>query len=172
MRTLFALVLAGTLLVSGCGTETDDATAPDPQPSSSTPSSSDPSASDQADLTVDGKDPVVNLDNARSLWESNGPDDYRWTVERICYCPPQKVSITVADGQGTSPKQAAGHGSEKIVVMEDLFDLVAQEIKQADKVTVTYDPETGAVRKFEADRIRAAADDEIGYVVRKLEPAG
>lgn len=168
MRTLLALSLAGALLLSGCGSATDDSPTADASGSSS-PSGS-PSA-ESAPPSPDGKDPAATLQRARDLWQSNGPSNYTWTVERICYCPPQRVHATVSDGEAEAVKGASGPGLKQIAVMEDLFDLIEKEIRQADKVTASYDPETGAVQKFESDRLRGAADDEIGYVVKQLKPA-
>lgn len=167
MRTLLSLVLSGTLLLAACGSTTDDdgSTADEREPTT-TPS-----------LSVDGTEPAVNLENARTLWEQAGIEDYAWTVQRICYCPPLTADITVkGDAVGSvspvGPGRAQADPDLAVNTMEELFAFIAEELKAADEVSATYDPETGAVQKVDVDRLKGAADDEMGYVVKKFRPQG
>src|SRR5699024_837049 len=109
MRTFVALVLTCFLLLAGCGGEAGDSTGgasgcPAPSPAASSEAAESPSQS----LTVDGRDPRENLANARRMWEQNGPDRYRWTVQRMCFCPVLHLRITVEDGAATDITSLAG----------------------------------------------------------------
>ena len=86
------------------------------------------------------------LDEARGLWENDGPRDYQMEIRDVCFCPPTLWIETVVNGEVTSHES----GEEVFFdpgprTMEDLFDAV-QEVIDAGYATleVNYDETTGA----------------------------
>jgi hypothetical protein len=119
-------------------------------------------------------DEVARLAAARARWEAAGIDSYAWSFTRICFCPPLTAEVQVEGGEAVSEDIDVDFGDAgelDFTTMEELFDFIADEIRQSDEVTVDYDSDTGQVRSFDADRITRAVDDELGYQVQSLVPA-
>ena len=163
MRLLLGLVLAAGLLV-GC--------------SSSGGGDGDSSGSGTGTASLpaieEGADERARLDAARARWDAAAIDDYTWSFRRICFCPPLRAEVRVAGGEAVPGSVAVESGRAAdldFTTMDELFAVVETEIDQSDEVTVEYDPATGQVRGFEADRIAEAVDDELSYVVERFLPA-
>lgn len=123
-----------------------------------------PAAGDEAD----------RLEAARARWEAAAIDDYTWSFTRVCFCPPLSAEVRVEGGRAVPESIEVEFGEVEdldFATMEELFDFIGHEIDHSDEVTVEYDPDTGQVRSFDADRITTAVDDELGYQVERLVPA-
>lgn len=149
-----ALTLA---VLAGCGDQagTEQGTTEDIAPSS----------------TTTPPTPTARLQQARDTWAVDGPTDYHWRYQRLCFCPPLRPRIEVRSGRAVSAVNRADrddHQVPEIATMEDLFDLVERALADADKVKVTYDEQTGAVRRLEVDAIKNAVDDEYSYSVHDV----
>lgn len=119
-------------------------------------------------------DEMDQLDAARVRWEAAGIDSYTWSFTRVCFCPPLTAEVRVEGGEAVDRSIDVEFGEVADVdftTMEELFDFVEHEIDDSDEVTVDYDPETGQVISFDADRITEAVDDELGYRVQSFVPA-
>ncbi len=110
--------------------------------------------------------------SARQNWELTAPRDYRFVLDRRCYCAgPNRVRIQVRDGE--------------IVAVEDLdtgkvltdpaslrqyptIDKILEQIDRAmmrhpDSLTITYDRHLGYPARVYIDYSYRMADDEIDY---------
>ncbi len=161
MRLLAAIVFA-TVLAVGC-TSTDDG---------------EQGGSTSTLPEIDGAgDETARLDAARARWEAAGIDDYTWSFARLCFCPQLTAEVTVEAGEAVRESiedydQFPAEPAElQFRTMEELFDVIEREIDESDEVMVEYDPETGQVARFDADRITEAVDDELGYQVESFVPA-
>ena len=160
MRLLAGIVVAITLIAGGCASGHGDEGA---SGGSTTLPEIDPKG-----------DQVARLEAARERWAAAGIEDYRWTFTRLCFCPPLSADIRVEGGEAdrSSIEIEFGYPDDlDFTTMEELFDFIEDEIARSDEVTVDYDPVTGQVRGFDADRITTAVDDELGYDVTSLVPA-
>ena len=105
---------------------------------------------------------------------------YRFQLVISCFCPFQEVmpvtvevqngsilSLTDVNGQPLDEQFRATF--EEAATVEGLFSLAAEALKDADKVTVTYDPNLGIPVSIDIDWIELAIDDEISYHVRGFE---
>ncbi|KRF17140.1 hypothetical protein ASG90_07400 [Nocardioides sp. Soil797] len=117
--------------------------------------------------------PESRLLDARQAWRNSGIASYQWRYERFCYCPEVKMAIEVVDGRAVGVQNAARGGDPSdptVKTMEDLFDAVEAALRDADEVHVTYDPQTGAVRRLSVDHVENAIDDEYSYLVKRVDP--
>lgn len=120
-------------------------------------------------------DPTVqtDLDTARDLWSSQGPDSYTIVTQSLCFCPQEQWSDTIVDGVVT----------EHIAVTDDvvfdpaarpmdaLFEAIQQIIDNGyASFDVSYDSDTGAVQQFFVDIDELMADEEYGVEVISVEP--
>lgn len=118
-------------------------------------------------------DETARLEAAQARWAGAGIEDYRWTFRRMCFCPPMTADVRVEGGEADRSSIAIefGHAEDlDFTTMEELYGVIADEIERSDEVTVDYDPVTGQVRSFTADRITTGVDDELGYDVLSLVP--
>lgn len=167
MKTSLIPLIAALVILSGCGTSTDTtATYRVDDPAGATSDTVTPGAA--APDT-----PESRLEVARNQWASLDMDHYRWRYQRICFCPGMTMDLEVEDGRVVTGKNVADGrqpNDSTIKTMDDLFDLVQSALRDSYTVNVTYDHETGAVRKLVVDHIKNAADDEYSYVVKHVEP--
>lgn len=167
MRRLALLVIA-LVIVAGCSSSDGGGSSASSSGRSSTTTLPEiESAGDEAD----------RLEAARTRWEAAGIDDYTWSFTRVCFCPQLTAEVTVEAGQAVrvsvdDDDQFPAESAElEFRTIEELFDVIEREIDESDEVTVDYDPETGRVLRFDADRITEAVDDELGYQVESFVPA-
>lgn len=139
----------------------------------------------QADVdAINGKKPandaLQQLEKNRKLWESQGIDDYSFTLQRSCFCrgdDRRPIHIQVRDGKVVAAK-FADTGEPLPPSMDyakktipDLFNEVAQAIKEkAARLEVSYDPTYGFPTSIFIDRSELIADEEIGYSVSNFQP--
>lgn len=109
---------------------------------------------------------------AREKWLGKKIRNYRFTVERYCFCVgPGKVKITVRNGKPARIHPRPWHGPRTVPGM---FRVIGQAIKRkAADLEVRYHPRLGFAKRVSIDYIAMAADDEIGYRIsafKRLKP--
>ena len=115
----------------------------------------------------------------RQRWAAQGPDDYRFTYTRTCFCMPQDrgpFEVTVRGGEvAAATYRGEGEPSDRALseyqTVEDLFALLAEAYdRDAARVDVTYDPATGQPTSFYIDYSEQIADEEDGFDVESVRP--
>lgn len=156
MRPLVLTLL--TLTAVGCRT-----TAAPPEPTPTPPAE------------AEGGGGPEHLERARARWAVAGPDDYRFTVGRICFCPPAlsgPFEVVVRDGRVASVTrdgQPVGPDAPALPTVEGMFDAVTEAYaSSADEVRVRYDERLGYPVEIYVDEDFQAADEETGYTVSAL----
>ncbi len=121
---------------------------------------------------------LVELEANRERWVDLGLTDYELTLLRGCFCPIESigpVTVRVRNGEIVSqtytetgmpvPEQHAVFFPN----VDGLFDIILESIESdADRMTVTYDSNTGAPAEIFIDSIEAAVDDELTITVVEL----
>lgn len=115
----------------------------------------------------------------RQRWQAQGPEDYRFTYTRQCFCPPQArgpFEVTVRDGKvETVTYKGEGEPMERPLseyqTVEDLFAVLADAYDRgAASVRASYDAETGQPTEFFIDYDEQIADEEVGFTVEPVRP--
>ena len=108
-------------------------------------------------------------------WAENGADDYRYRMQRSCFCPPEITTpgIVVVRGDAiTEVSRVDGFGSldpAPYLSVDGLFAVIQDAIDQgADEISVSWDPLLGYPTDIYVDSIIPAVDDEIAYSARDL----
>ena len=118
------------------------------------------------------------LEESRARWENLSMTSYEYVVARSCFCPPSflgpvRVRVedgvvtarTFVDGTDTGPDEPGSWFPS----VEGLFDLLAEAYERdAHRVEVTYDPETGVPLDVYIDYEEYIADEEQGFSVQSL----
>ena len=117
----------------------------------------------------------ADLDAARELWTAQGSDSYTIVTQSLCFCPNEQWSDTVVDGVVTEHMALADDvfSDPSARPMDVLFDFVQQAIDNGyASLTVSYDPDTGALQQFFVDVDEMMADEEYGVEVISVDPLG
>jgi len=160
IRSLLAAVLLVPL--AGCPAPvnvppTDGPVGPPPADASGTPAERSP-----------------ELDAARQRWEDAGLDAYRFTLQRICFCPSPDYTgpfeVAVRHGAiDTVRLDGAIVEDDRAVTVGDLFALLEEAYdREAERVDVAFDPVLGYPTSISIDYSSRMADEEIGYRVSAL----
>ncbi|EIJ36341.1 DUF6174 domain-containing protein [Thiothrix nivea] len=130
-------------------------------------------------------DAQSQLDANRKQWESQGIDDYSFTLQRSCFCRGdaiRPINIEVRDGSVTSARYAdtgelipddrqTNKQSIYNLSADGLFNLVDQAIKGgAAQVDVSYDKQYGIPTSIYIDQSKQIADEEMGYSITNFRP--
>ncbi len=117
----------------------------------------------------------VDLGMARQLWARQGSERYLYTVSRDCFCPyPGRFTVLVDRGSVTSAvsvDMGEAVPEEELRVfstIEELFDLIAQAIREADFWEASYNPDLGYPTLIVVDYDEKAVDDEFRYTITEL----
>lgn len=115
------------------------------------------------------------LEENRQKWESQGIDDYSFTLQRSCFCERdavRPVNIEVRNGEVTSATFAdtgeplPDRLAYNDLSVNDLFDTIEQAIaNNAAEVNVEYDAETGIPLSIGIDQLEFAVDDEVSFSI-------
>ena len=100
-----------------------------------------------------------------------GPADYAYTLRVVCYCVyTGPVRVTVTDGAVASAVALEEPGGvpqalvdEIALTLAELTALTARAEREADDVSVRFDPTYGFPTELSVDWIAEAADDEATY---------
>lgn len=138
----------------------------------------------QADVdAINGKRPnnaLQQLNANQKLWNSQGIDDYSFTLQRNCFCRGdalRPINIQVRDGKVTSAtfadtgKPVPPELDFNKLTINDLFKEIGQAIKgKAAQVDVSYDKTYGFPTSIYIDQSRQIADEEVGYTISNFRP--
>ena len=114
----------------------------------------------------------------RMRWTVLGPDDYGYTVQRICFCGAEAtgpVRVTVQDGVAVSRVYVESGEpvrdalEEFFPTVEGLFDFLLDAFeREAHRIEVMYDPDTGVPLDVFVDYVENVADEEVGFLVTEV----
>jgi hypothetical protein len=123
------------------------------------------------------------LQQNQEKWEGQNIDHYRFTVIVSCFCPFAGVSVTyeVLNGQvvtqsvQSSPDNPVDEAQvsdfyQPYNTIEKVFNYVEGATKEADEVTIEYDPTYGFPADIFVDWIELATDDEMYLTLSNFEP--
>ena len=107
-----------------------------------------------------------------------GPADYAFTLRVSCFCVfTGPIRVTVDDGAVVSAvalEDPEGVPQEVIdqtaLTLYELTELANRAAREADDVSVQYDPAYGFPTELSIDWIAEAADDEATYTATDFEP--
>jgi len=116
-------------------------------------------------------------------WQDANADHYRFELTVGCFCPFRSlmpVTVEVQNGEIVSMIDVNGETLSitdpmnefivKYATIERLFsELESDSVREADKLTVTYDPTYGYPAQIDIDFIERAMDDELHLTVSALE---
>jgi hypothetical protein len=114
------------------------------------------------------------IDRHERRWEQDGPKDYRYHVEVLCFCVgPRAFDVTVEDGRVTATDPVPRVDALSPPTIEELFDTARDAVRGgATKVQVEFDDRDGHITTLDIDEARGVADDEVAYTVRDFEATG
>lgn len=118
---------------------------------------------------------VGEVGRQRQMWEARRPEDYVFELERQCFCAEDArgpVRVTVQGSVAVS-RIYAGSGlavteafADLFPTVDGLFDVLEDALRRsADRVDVTWDPDSGAPSSFFIDYSVGIADEEVGFVI-------
>lgn len=121
---------------------------------------------------------VETLAENRNRWESDGPADYSYVYNEICFCaPPLAARVEVRDGVVVSAahpetgEPLPAEDVERVPTVEELFAEVEAAFREDPAVaSVTYDPQFGHPTDAYFDFRLNVADEERGFTAKELEP--
>ena len=117
------------------------------------------------------------LSLSRTRWADHGSLSYSFEINRGCFClmAGRRIRVTVSAGAVTAAQYLDSGGTVEpafiayLPTVPDLFDLVEDAItRQADVLSVSYDPYYGHPTRIQIDYSANAADDEITLTVSGL----
>lgn len=126
----------------------------------------------------------TELDQNKAKWQDADIAHYRIQLGVGCFCPVGDImpmTVEVQDGEIVSiitvkgdTFPAADPMSEfilKYATIDRIFsELESDSVREADKLTVTYDPTYGFPAEVVIDYIELATDDELYLSVSAFEP--
>jgi hypothetical protein len=126
----------------------------------------------------------TELSNNQQKWQDSGITHYRFELNVSCFCAFRSqmpatvevqdgeiVSIIGADGNPISLTDPLNEFVLSYATIDRLFsELESDSLKDADKLTVTYDPEYGFPSQIDIDFIELAIDDELYISASAFEP--
>ncbi len=128
------------------------------------------------------KSPGISVEEPAAAWASARPLRYRYHFRRVCFCRPTIVSGTVAVQDGTIigvtnafdeqiSQPIPNPDLSQFRSIEQLFEEIRQaESRNADVITIKYDPFLRFPARVDVDFLVPAVDDEITYEARDVEP--
>ncbi len=113
------------------------------------------------------------LDDARARWTRAGISDYNFVFTITCFCVETGTfDVEVQNNivvHVTSLPDSEMVGNEVGKTIGDLFGILAEAYaRNADQVTVSYDPALGFPTSIALDYIAEAIDDEVSYGVENF----
>lgn len=119
----------------------------------------------------------------QNKWKSQNIDHYRYTIAVSCFCPFAFVEVTYEVQNGEVVNQSIQTSPENPVdeeqvnefyqpynTIEKVFDYVDEAVRDADDITIEYNPTYGFPTDVSIDWIELAADDEIYLTLSNFEP--
>ena len=126
----------------------------------------------------------TELSRNQSKWRNANITHYRFQLSLGCFClfrSQMPMTVEVKDGKVVSTVDVNGEAfplddpmSEfvlKYTTIDRIFsELDSDSVREADKLTVSYDPTYGFPAEVAIDYIELAADDELYLTISAFEP--
>jgi hypothetical protein len=117
---------------------------------------------------------IAALVSNRGKWRSSGIANYRFTLDRICFCPatlrrPTQFEVTAGNSRIVFPPPAELDSALVLTLpkrVEDLFALAERVIRTEAKPVIEYDETYGFPSAITTDPNPQAVDDELTFGVR------
>ena len=123
---------------------------------------------------------------SRNLWQQEGQENYSFEFSKLCYCGglfnPATIVVkadtisTVLDPETGEPLRDPQTNelvfpkySDSFLTIDELFEVIEDARKNADKLSVEYDGNLGYPVLIEIDYIKEAIDDEVTYKVENFQ---
>jgi hypothetical protein len=164
-----ALIILTAVAVPGCFFFKKS--PPPPPPSVATPGADAPVPG----ISREARDALIaTLVGNRSKWRGAGVANYRFTLDRICFCPatmrrPTQFEVTGANSRIVFPPTAELDSALMLTLpkrVEDLFEMAERIIRTQAKPTIEYDETYGFPNSITNDPNPNAVDDEVTFGVR------
>lgn len=124
------------------------------------------------------------LSRNQQKWQDADITHYRFTLNVGCFCAfrsqmpatvevqdGEVVSIIGADGEAISTTDPINEYVLSYATIDRIFaELDSDSVREADKLTVTYEPTYGFPSEIYIDFIERAIDDELSITVSAFEP--
>ena len=124
------------------------------------------------------------LSRNQQKWQDADITHYRFTLNVGCFCAfrsqmpatvevqnGEVVSIIGADGEAISTTDPINEYVLSYATIDRIFaELDSDSVREADKLTVTYEPTYGLPSEIYIDFIERAIDDELSITVSAFEP--
>lgn len=122
---------------------------------------------DEPDPSIANGSAQRKLDAARRQWRRARIPDYRFELERSCFCAGRgPVVLVVRRGRPVDPPAAL----RDVATIRRLHREVQRAIdREAADLSVRYD-RRGLPRSIRIDDVRGLADDEVSYRVLRFRP--
>lgn len=102
---------------------------------------------------------------ARTTWEREAPANYSFTLSTTAAVSGStSTRITVGGGRLIAAVPSGGRAPAP-VTLEGIWKRLTKDLREADRVTVTYDPVRGFPTLVQVDENLNAIDDEHSYAV-------
>jgi hypothetical protein len=135
-------------------------------------------------LTACSTGEVTEFSRNQAKWQDADISHYRFELNVGCFCAFRSqmpatvevqdgeiVSITGADGKPILVSDPLNEYVLRFATIDRLFsELESDSFREADKITVTYDPTYGFPSDVSIDFIELAVDDELYLSVSAFEP--
>ena len=126
----------------------------------------------------------TELERNQEKWQDANITHYRFELNIGCFCPfrsqmpltvevqdGEVVSMTDVNGEAITTTDPMNEFIQKYATIDRIFsELDSDSVREADKVTVTYDPTYGYPTEISIDYIELAMDDELYISVSAFEP--
>jgi hypothetical protein len=164
-----AFIVLASLPVSGCFFFKKS--PPPPPPSVVTPGGDAPVPG----ITREARDALIStLVSNRGKWRAAGIANYRYTLDRICFCPatmrrPTQFEVTGGNSRIVFPPAAELDSALVLTLpkrVEELFEMAERIIRTQAKPTIEYDETYGFPNSITNDPNPNAVDDEVTFGVR------
>ena len=124
-----------------------------------------------------GSQTAEDITKHRQEWIDKQIANYRFTIERSCFCLEQSrgpVTVEVRGDQVTITNVATGEqGNDSfndVTTITKVYDLLAQQAKDgADEIAVTYDDANAVPSTIKVDVSFQMADEELYYTISNFE---
>lgn len=121
----------------------------------------------------------AEIEHHRALWESRAFRDHRFTLRRLCFCPPEVVEpvrVEVRQGRAVDFRRLDGTPVDPSLhpfypTVDGIYSILLDAVvRGADDVDVEWDDDFAVPRSAFIDYDVAMADEEVGFEVEAVEP--
>jgi hypothetical protein len=118
-----------------------------------------------APASADPAREAERLAKARERWAAQDARDYRFRIMVSCFCLPRgPVTVHVRDGKPRGTPRRV----HEFDTVEELFERIEEQIGRGGGAHARYARRTGVPRRFDADPLPQAIDDEYAVTVRRF----